>query len=189
MSPARRLADGREIAADFVIVGVGIVPATALAEAAGLAIDNGIAHRRHGPHLGPLDLGGGRLRLASPGRAGACGSKACRTPSIRPKPSPTTCWARDSAYVARCRGSGRTSTTCKLQIAGLNTGYDRIVTRAGRGRRACRSGTSRATALLAVDAMNDPRAYMVGKRLIEAGASPDPGADRRPGDRPQGAAA
>ena len=27
--------------------------------------------------------------------------------------------------------------------------------------------------LLAVDAMNEPRAYMVGKRLIEAGRSPD----------------
>jgi 3-phenylpropionate/trans-cinnamate dioxygenase ferredoxin reductase subunit len=26
-----------------------------------------------------------------------------------------------------------------------------------------------------VDAMNDPRAYMVGKRLIEAGQSADPG--------------
>jgi 3-phenylpropionate/trans-cinnamate dioxygenase ferredoxin reductase subunit len=26
--------------------------------------------------------------------------------------------------------------------------------------------------LLSVDAMNDPRAYMVGKRLIEAGKSP-----------------
>jgi 3-phenylpropionate/trans-cinnamate dioxygenase ferredoxin reductase subunit len=28
--------------------------------------------------------------------------------------------------------------------------------------------------LLAVDAMNDPRAYMVGKRLIDAGKSADP---------------
>ena len=28
--------------------------------------------------------------------------------------------------------------------------------------------------LLAVDAMNDPRNYMIGKRLIEAGRSPDP---------------
>jgi 3-phenylpropionate/trans-cinnamate dioxygenase ferredoxin reductase subunit len=28
--------------------------------------------------------------------------------------------------------------------------------------------------LLALDAMNDPRAYMIGKRLIEAGKSPDP---------------
>ena len=30
--------------------------------------------------------------------------------------------------------------------------------------------------LLAVDAMNDPRAYMIGKRLIEGGKSPDPAA-------------
>ncbi len=28
--------------------------------------------------------------------------------------------------------------------------------------------------LLAVDAMNDPRAYMTGKRWIEAGVSADP---------------
>ena len=32
----------------------------------------------------------------------------------------------------------------------------------------------RGDALISVDAMNDPRAYMVGKRLIEAGRSPRP---------------
>jgi 3-phenylpropionate/trans-cinnamate dioxygenase ferredoxin reductase subunit len=36
------LADGAELPADAVIVGVGIRPATALAEAAGLAVDNGV---------------------------------------------------------------------------------------------------------------------------------------------------
>jgi 3-phenylpropionate/trans-cinnamate dioxygenase ferredoxin reductase component len=35
-------------------------------------------------------------------------------------------------------------------------------------------GRFRGTALAAVDAMNDPRAYMVGKRLIEGGKSPTP---------------
>ncbi|MDP5347098.1 MAG: pyridine nucleotide-disulfide oxidoreductase, partial [Paracoccaceae bacterium] len=34
----------------------------------------------------------------------------------------------------------------------------------------------RGDTLLAVDAMNDPRAYMIGKRLIEAGQSPAPAA-------------
>ena len=34
-----------KLPADFVIVGVGILPGTALAEAAGLAIENGITHR------------------------------------------------------------------------------------------------------------------------------------------------
>jgi 3-phenylpropionate/trans-cinnamate dioxygenase ferredoxin reductase subunit len=34
--------DGTEIAADLVVVGVGVVPRTELAEAAGLAVDNGV---------------------------------------------------------------------------------------------------------------------------------------------------
>ncbi len=38
-----RLSDGTELPADFVIAGIGISPATALAEAAGLTLDNGIA--------------------------------------------------------------------------------------------------------------------------------------------------
>ncbi|HVQ89403.1 MAG TPA: FAD-dependent oxidoreductase [Mycobacteriales bacterium] len=36
------LADGTELPADLVLVGVGIAPAVALAEAAGLAVDNGV---------------------------------------------------------------------------------------------------------------------------------------------------
>ena len=60
----------------------------------------------------------------------------------------------------------------KLQIAGLNTGYDRVIERTGDG------GASywyfAGDTLLAVDAMNDARAYMVGKRLIDAGKSPLP---------------
>ncbi len=58
-----------------------------------------------------------------------------------------------------------------MQIAGLNSGYDRVVTRPGHD--LAGAGKSfwyfRADTLLAVDALNDPRAYMVGKRLIEAG--------------------
>ena len=62
----------------------------------------------------------------------------------------------------------------KLQIAGLNLGHDRVVTRPAE------HGGSvwyfRAGRLVAVDALNDARAYMIGKRLIEAGKSPDPDA-------------
>ena len=63
---------------------------------------------------------------------------------------------------------------CKLQIAGLNSGYDRVVARRGAG--SASFWYYAGNRLLAVDAMNDPRAYMVGKRLIEAGRSPDPAA-------------
>ena len=58
----------------------------------------------------------------------------------------------------------------KLQIAGLNTGFDQIAVRDTDG------GLSHwyyaGDTLLAVDAMNDPRAFMVAKRLIEASESP-----------------
>ena len=65
------------------------------------------------------------------------------------------------------------------QIAGLNTGYDHIVTRGPEGD-AVSFWYFKGDQLLAVDAMNDPRAYMVGKRLIEQGRSPDPAALRDP---------
>jgi 3-phenylpropionate/trans-cinnamate dioxygenase ferredoxin reductase subunit len=60
-----------------------------------------------------------------------------------------------------------------LQIAGLSTGYDRVVTRPGpEGQRSFWYYAG--DRLIAVDAMNDARAYMIGKRLIEAGRSADP---------------
>jgi len=61
-----------------------------------------------------------------------------------------------------------------LQIAGLNTGYDRVVTRPGDKPGSQSVWYFSGPTLLAVDAMNDPRAYMIGKRLIEAGHSPAP---------------
>ncbi|MFF4925312.1 NAD(P)/FAD-dependent oxidoreductase [Kitasatospora sp. NPDC001261] len=42
-----KLADGTTVAADAVVVGIGIAPATGLAEAAGLEVDNGIKTDQH----------------------------------------------------------------------------------------------------------------------------------------------
>lgn len=41
------LADGSELVADLVVIGIGAAPNTALAEAAGLAVENGICVDRH----------------------------------------------------------------------------------------------------------------------------------------------
>jgi len=61
----------------------------------------------------------------------------------------------------------------KLQIAGLNVGYTNVVERHG-GDGAYSVWYYSDDTLLAVDAMNDARTYMIGKRLIEAGKSPAP---------------
>jgi 3-phenylpropionate/trans-cinnamate dioxygenase ferredoxin reductase subunit len=170
---AARLTDGRVLPCDFVIAGVGILPATALAEAAGLAIENGIRTdaqaRTSDPDIfaagdcASFPHQGGRLRLESVGNA-----------IDQAEVAADAMLGRDVAYVAK-PWFWSDQYDCKLQIAGLNTGYDRIVTRPGEGG-AVSFWYYQGDRLLAVDAMNDPRAYMVGKRLIEMGKSPDPAA-------------
>lgn len=166
-----RLSDGHEIAADFVIVGVGVTPNTALAEAAGITIDNGIATDACGRTSAPdvwaagdcasFPWGAGRLRLESVGNAIDQAEVVAANILGANAPYQAAPWFWSDQY------------DCKLQIAGLNTGYDHIVTRPGEGG-AVSFWYYQGLRLLALDAMNDPRAYMVGKRLIEAGKSPDP---------------
>ena len=57
----------------------------------------------------------------------------------------------------------------KLQIAGLNRGYDAVYERRDADSDAQSFWYYQGDTLLAVDAINDSRAYMVGKRLIEMG--------------------
>jgi len=167
---AALLSDGTELDLDMVIAGVGIVPDTALAEDAGLATENGIAVDAQGRTSDPaiwaagdcasFPYGSGRLRLESV--PNAIDMADCVADNIMGKgrdyvPKP---WFWSDQY------------DVKLQIAGLGTGHDRIVTR-GAGA-AVSFWYYAGDRLLAVDAMNDPRAYMVGKRLIEAGKTADP---------------
>lgn len=166
-----RLSDGTELEVDFVIVGVGIAPGTALAEAAGLGIDNGIAVDAEGRTSDPaiwaagdcasFPHGEGRLRLECV--PNAIDMAECVADNIMGahKPYVPQPWFWSDQY------------DVKLQIAGLNVGYDRIIARPGSDGSASfwYYGGDR---LLAVDAMNEPRAYMVGKRLIDAGKSPPP---------------
>jgi len=165
------LSDGTELVVDFVIAGVGITPATGVAELAGLALNNGIEVDALGRTSDPaiwaagdcacFPYKGGRLRLESVPNAidqAECvaGNMLGGEKAYVPQP-----WFWSDQY------------DVKLQIAGLNTGYDRVISRQGEGQSAS-FWYYQGDTLLAVDAMNDPRAYMIGKRLIEAGKSPDP---------------
>ena len=169
---AVRLADGRRLPADLVVLGIGVAPETALAAEAGLTIDNGIACDAQGRTSDPAIWAAGdcasfpwqgqRLRLESVGNAIDMAELVAEnmlgaSKDYAPKP-----WFWSDQYDA------------KLQIAGLNTGYDQIVTRPGEPAQASSVWYYRDGQLIAVDALNDARAYMVGKRLIEAGKTADP---------------
>lgn len=157
------LTDGSEIEFDFVVVGIGIRPTISLAEAAGITCENGIAVDEMGQTSAEgvwaagdcacFPYQGERLRLESVQNAidqaeAVAANMLGATSPYRPYP-----WFWSDQY------------DLKLQIAGLNTGYDRVVIRKGE------TGVShwyyQGDKFLAVDAINAPRDYMVGKRLLE----------------------
>ncbi len=167
-----RLTDGSDLAVDFVIVGVGIEPSTWLAEAAGLEVENGIKVDARGQTSDPDIFA-----------AGDCTSFPYKDHRIRLESVPNAIDQAEVVADAMLRKpAGYTARPwfwsdqydVTLQIAGLNNGYDRIVTRPGSREGAVSFWYFKGASLLAVDAMNEPRAYMLGRRLIEAGISPEP---------------
>ena len=167
---AVRLANGDVLPADFVIAGIGVVPDTALADAAGLYLENGIA----------VDAQG-RTSDHKVWAAGDCASFPWRGQRLRLE-SVQNAIDQAELVAQNMLGAGldydpmpwfwSDQYDLKLQIAGLNLGYDRVAVRDAAGVRS--HWYYAGDKLLAVDALNDPRAFMLAKRLIAAGRSPDP---------------
>lgn len=159
------LSDGTDLAVDFAILGIGIIPRTRLAQDANLAIENGIRTDAHGRtseqniwavgECASFPHEGGRIRLESVGHAIHHGEVVARNILGTSQAYEAKPWFWSDQY------------DVKLQIAGLNAGYDRVLERTGE------EGSQsiwyyRGDRLLAVDAINDARAYMVGKRILES---------------------
>ena len=163
------LTDGSDINVDFVIVGIGITPNTELAEGANLKINNGILiNDKCQTSVSNIYAAGDctsfeykdtLVRLESVGNAIDQATIVAQNimkqnTNYIPKP-----WFWSDQY------------DLKLQIAGLNTGYDEVVVRKGKNKQVSH-WYFKGQSLLAVDALNDPRCYMIGKRLIEENKSP-----------------
>jgi 3-phenylpropionate/trans-cinnamate dioxygenase ferredoxin reductase subunit len=168
------LSDGRELAADLVVVGVGVVPRTELAEQLGLEVDGGIvvdARARTSepsvvaagdctvlPH--PL-TGVGRVRLESVQSAVAQAQIAAATLLGQEVETRSVPWFW--SYQG----------DLKLQIAGLSAGYDEHVVRGEPDSERFSVLYYRQGELLAVDAVNNPVDYMVGRKALTSGATID----------------
>lgn len=165
------LSSGADLAVDLVVAGVGALPCSELAEAAGIECDNGIAVDARGRTSAgrvwaagdctSFPWRGARIRLECVQNAiDQAESVAADMMGLATDYDPTP-WFWSDQYDR------------KLQIAGMNTGYDQVVSR-----RVSDSAQSfwyfRAGTFCAVDAIDDPRAYLIGKQLLQAGKSPDP---------------
>lgn len=166
-----KLSDGTVLPADIVIVGIGITPNDRLARAAGLEVSNGIVvdafARTSDPAIfamgdcAVLPFEGTMVRLESvqnavdQAEAAAAIIAGGDTPYV-PKP-----WFWSDQY------------DVKLQIAGFCMGYDDTLVRPGPREGSVSVWYFRDGRFIAVDAVNDAKSYVVGKKLLELGRSPD----------------
>lgn len=165
------LADGTDIPADIVLIGIGIVPNDELAAEAGIACKDGILTdrdaRTNDPRIfaagdcavRPLVHYGRSGRLESVHNAIEQGKLAAASIMGKPRPNEDCPWFWSDQY------------DLKLQIAGLSTDYDEIVVRGDPGERKFAAFYLKAGTLIAVDAVNSPPEFLASKRLIISGAN------------------
>lgn len=165
--------DGRSFDADLVIVGVGILPNTALAEAAGLSVSNGIVvdDRCQSSDSDIYAIGdctshpsliyGRNLRLESVHNALEQAKTAAANLCGEDLVYSQVPWFWSDQY------------DLKLQIAGLSEGYDDVVIRGDQTQRSFSCLYLKNDQLIAIDAINSARDFIQAKPLIANGLKPD----------------
>jgi len=163
---AVRTSGGESVAADAVIVGIGIVPNTEIAAAAGLQVENGIVVdsrcRTNDPNIyavgdctsHPSAVYGRRVRLESVHNALEQAKTAAADVCGKALEYSQVPWFWSDQY------------DLKLQIAGLSEGFDDSVLRGDPARASFSCLYLREGRLIACDAINAPRDFMQSKALI-----------------------
>jgi 3-phenylpropionate/trans-cinnamate dioxygenase ferredoxin reductase subunit len=159
-------ADGDEIPADLVIIGVGILPNTELAHAAGLETDNGIVVDDHCRTEDPDIFAVGDCTL----HPNAIYDRMLRLESVhnaleQAKTAAANICGKDTAY-CQVPWFWSDQYDLKLQIAGLSDGYDDVVIRGNPAERSFSCLYLREGHLIATDAINAPRDFVQSKQLI-----------------------
>lgn len=175
-----RLAGGEVIAAQMVIVGIGIVPAVEPLLAAGAEGGNGVAVDEHGRTSLPdiFAIGdcamhanayaeGLPIRLESVQNANDLANTVARALTGEPEPYNSVPWFWSNQYDLR------------LQTVGLSMGHDATVTRGDPASRSFSIVYLKQDHVVALDCVNATKDYVQGKALVVARtkATPDQLAD------------
>ncbi len=165
--------DGTQVPADLVIVGIGLVANTSLAESAGLKCDDGIAVDEHCRTSNadiyaigdccshPSPRYGRRIRLESVDNAFEQAKSAAANICGKEIPHDKTPWFWSDQY------------ELKLQIVGLSQHYDNVVLRGDPASRSFSCCYLRGGELIALDAVNHAKDFMAARKMIAERARPD----------------
>lgn len=159
------LSDGRHLPADLVVVGVGVLPNIELAAEAGLPVAAGIIIDEYLATADPNVSAIGDCALFASPRFGG----SLRLESVQNATDHARCVA------ARLTGDRKAYDSHpwfwsdqgddKLQIAGLTTGYDRVVLRGDPARKAFSAFCYKGETLLGIESINRAGDHMFGRRL------------------------
>ena len=169
-----KLADGSVIPAEAVIVGIGIVPAVGPLLAAGAEGPAGILVDDHCRTTLPdvyaigdcaafaCDFADGTvMRVESVQNANDQATNVAKAICGAPAPYHALPWFWSNQY------------DLKLQTAGLSVGYDATVLRGDIAARSFAIIYLKAGKVIALDCVNAAKDYVQGRKLVEAGVSPD----------------
>ena len=173
------LSDGRHVPADLVVVGVGVLPNIELAAAAGLPVASGIIVDEQLLTSDPDISAIGDCALFASRRFGG----SLRLESVQNATDHARCVA------ARLTGDAKTydgqpwfwsdQGDDKLQIAGLTTGYDRVVVRGDPAQRSFSAFCYRDGQLVGVESVNRAADHVFGRKILglDRSITPEQAAD------------
>lgn len=168
------LSDGRSLTADLVVVGIGVIPNSELAEAAGIACERGILVDEFGRTSDPdvyaagdcatgvITRYEGRTRLESVQNAVSQAAIVAGTIMGEARPYGDLPWFWSDQY------------DLKLQMAGLSRGYDQTVLRGDMASRSFSICYFKEGSLIAIDSVNAIKDHMAAKKLLDAGTDITP---------------
>ncbi|HXZ07787.1 MAG TPA: FAD-dependent oxidoreductase, partial [Paraburkholderia sp.] len=171
---AVQLDDGRQLPAELIVVGIGVIPNTELAADSGLTVTRGIAVDAFARTSDPLIFAAGDCVSFVPHWAPESGP--CRIESVQN--------ANDMAKTAAAAIVGRMEPyralpwfwsdqyNLKLQMAGVNTGFTEFVVRGSVEDHRFSLFYFREAKLIAVDSINRPQDHMLARKLLAGGAQP-----------------
>lgn len=166
------LSDGNTLPADLVIVGIGILPRTELADQLGIKVAGGIVVDENARTSSSSVVAAGDCTvLPDPtGRSGMIRLESVQNAVDQSKVAAATLVGITTAYDA-VPWFWSDQDTMKLQIAGLSLGYDEFIVRGDVEAERFSVLYFRDGRFIAIDSVNRPADFVIAKKVLAAGQS------------------
>ncbi len=172
--------DGREFAADLLVVGIGILPNAEIAQAADIECHGGIVVDACSRTSAPAIVAAGDCTARRLDDGSYLRLESVQNAVEQAKSGACALLGKERAFTA-APWFWSDQYDIKLQIVGLATGFDQVVTRGDPATKTFSAFYYKAGQLIAIDSLNQPAVHMTGRRFFEKRVFPTPEQAADPG--------